>query len=94
LLSKAAHHRNRQHWIKKRLPCAICGRPIDYDGPRYINGRQNPAVFVRDHITPRSLARRAGWTEQMINSLANTRPSCQSLLEYNWCSTRRTGSQR
>jgi hypothetical protein len=77
LLTKASHKRNRDYWITLGLPCQICGRAIDYTGPRYIGGVQNPRAFVLDHITPRYLARQAGWTEQQINALSNTRPSCQ-----------------
>jgi hypothetical protein len=78
LLTKASHRRNKEHWKRLRLPCAVCSRAIDHDGPRYINGRQNPRALVVGHIVSRYMAKRAGWTEQQINALANTRPECQA----------------
>jgi hypothetical protein len=79
LLARASHYkRNRQYWQRLRLPCAVCGRAIDYDGPRYIGGRQNPRALVVGHIVSRYHAKRLGWTEQQINSISNTQPECQS----------------
>jgi hypothetical protein len=48
LLSVAVHRRrNRNHWIRSGLPCALCGRRLVYDKTlRYIGGRQNPAYLV------------------------------------------------
>ena len=87
LLAKAAHYkRNRDHFIRLRLPCAVCHRPIDYDGPRYINGKQNPRALVVGHIVSRYMAKRLGWTEAQINALSNSQPECQA------CSNR-TGAQ-
>ena len=33
LLTAASHRRNKTHWRRLRLPCSICGQPIDYDVP-------------------------------------------------------------
>lgn len=81
LLTTAQWRKIRQHWIKLRRPCARCGMPIDYDGPRYlvVNGRrrQNPRSLVVGHIVSRYDARRMGWTEDRINSIPNTQPECQ-----------------
>jgi hypothetical protein len=79
LLARASHYkRNRQYWQRLRLPCAVCGRPIDYDGPNLISGRQNPRALVVGHRVSRYAAKRAGWSEAMINSTANTRPECRA----------------
>jgi hypothetical protein len=79
ILAKAAHYkRNRQYWQRLRLPCAVCGRAIDYDGPRYVNDKQNPRALVVGHKVSRYLAKRLGWNEREINSLSNTQPECQS----------------
>lgn len=71
----------RPYWQALRLPCARCGKPIDYDGPRYltINGqrRQNPRYLVVGHKVDRYTARRLGWTDDQINALSNTQPECQ-----------------
>jgi hypothetical protein len=70
----------RPYWQRRRLPCQCgCGgQPIDYDGPThvFVNGqrRLNPASLVIGHIVSRYEARQLGWTEQQINSIANTRP--------------------
>lgn len=70
----------RRHWIAKRLPCARCNQPIDYDGQRYhmVNGerRLNPRYLVVGHKVDRYTAKRMGWTEQQINSIDNTQPEC------------------
>lgn len=72
----------RPHWQRLRLPCARCGRPIDYDGPRFliVNDRRrlNPRYLVVGHIVSRYEARRRGWTDQQINALSNTQPECQA----------------
>jgi 5-methylcytosine-specific restriction endonuclease McrA len=79
LLARASHYqRNRKHWQRLRLPCAVCGRPIDYDGLNLINGRQNPRALVVGHIVSRYHAKRMGWSEAMINATANTRPECRA----------------
>jgi hypothetical protein len=66
----------RGHWLQLRLPCARCGRPIDYDGGRYLPGtrRVNPASLAVGHIVGRDQAKRMGWTDQQINALSNTQP--------------------
>jgi hypothetical protein len=87
LLARASHYRrNRQYWQRLRLPCAVCGQPIDYDGPNLIAGRQNPRALVVGHRVSRYAAKRAGWSEALINSTANTQPECRT------CSNR-TGAQ-
>jgi hypothetical protein len=78
LLARASHYkRNRQHWQRLRLPCAVCHKAIDYDGPNIINGRQNPRALVIGHKTSRYLAKRLGWPEVAINALANSQPECR-----------------
>lgn len=42
------HH--RALCVKHQLPCAICGRPIDYTLPY-----MHPFEFVSDHIVPVTL---------------------------------------
>jgi hypothetical protein len=86
LLGTTAHRRNRKHWQRLRLPCVVCHRAIDYDGPTVINGRVNPRSLVVGHRVSRYEAKRAGWTEAMINSLSNSQPECRA------CSNR-TGAQ-
>jgi hypothetical protein len=87
LLARASHYkRNRQYWQRLRLPCAVCGQPIDYDGPNLIGGRQNLRSLVVGHRVSRFAAKRAGWSEAMINATANTQPECRA------CSNR-TGAQ-
>jgi hypothetical protein len=78
LLAKSAHYkRNRQHWIRQRLACAVCHHAIDYDGPNTINGKQNPRALVVGHIVPRYWAKRMGMSEAQINSLSNSQPECR-----------------
>jgi hypothetical protein len=79
LLARASHYkRNRQHWQRLRLPCAVCHRPIDYDGPNIINGRQNLLALVVGHKVSRYHAKRMGWPEAAINSVSNTQPECRA----------------
>jgi 5-methylcytosine-specific restriction endonuclease McrA len=79
LLARASHYRrNRQHWQRLRLPCSICGRPIDYDGANVVNGRQNLRALVVGHKVSRYAAKRAGWSEAAINSLSNSQPECRA----------------
>lgn len=49
-------------------PCARCGGPIRYTGPR---GWDSLDV---GHIVGRDEARRLGWTREQINHLSNTQP--------------------
>jgi hypothetical protein len=78
LLARASHYkRNRQHWQRLRLPCAVCGRPIDYDGPNIVNGRQNLRALVVGHKVSRYHAKRMGWPEAAINSVS-TQPECRA----------------
>lgn len=81
LLTTRAWRQIRQHWIRLRLPCARCGRPIDYDGPRFYvtatgKRRQNPRYLVVGHKVDRYRAKLMGWTAQQINALENTQPEC------------------
>ena len=62
----------KAHWRSRRLPCARCGRPIDYNQP----GR--PDSLDVGHIVPRDEAKARGWTRAMINSVANTQPECRT----------------
>lgn len=66
----------RGHWVRLGLPCARCGRAIDYDTGRYLPGtrRVNPASLVVGHIVGRDVARRIGWTDEQINALENSQP--------------------
>ena len=82
LLTTRAWRANRKHWQRLRLPCARCGKPIDYDGPRYltVNGKRrlNPRYLIVGHKVSRWEANRLGWTETQTNALTNTQPECQS----------------
>lgn len=68
------------YWRAQRLPCARCGRSIDYDGPYMImvGGRRtiNRRYLVIGHVVSRALARSLGWTTEQINDLRNTQPEC------------------
>jgi hypothetical protein len=78
LLAKSAHYRrNRKHWQRLRLPCAVCGRAIDYTGSNVVNGKQNLRALVVGHRVSRYHAKRMGWTEAQINSLQNSQPECR-----------------
>jgi hypothetical protein len=78
LLARASHYkRNRKYWQRLRLPCAICGRAIDYEGPNLINGRQNLRALVVGHRVSRYHAKLMGWSEARINSISNSQPECR-----------------
>lgn len=72
------------HWMKvvrpyhqvRGLPCARCGKPIDYQAKRYIPGTRkvNPISLAVGHIVGRHEARAKGWTEAQINAISNTQP--------------------
>lgn len=60
----------RTYWRHVRGDCARCGRPIDYDGPRYFyvvigNGvrerRQNPWALDVGHIMGKDIDPRLMW---------------------------------
>jgi hypothetical protein len=68
LLSSPLYRRNRALLKKRRLPCAVCGRAIDYS---------QPSAFVAGHIMPRWKAKQLGWLPEQINSLQNLRPECR-----------------
>lgn len=77
LYSRKHRDHNRAYWQRLRLPCARCGKPIDYTGPQYLpNGRPNPRYLVVGHIVGRAEALALGWTAAQINDLSNTRPEC------------------
>jgi hypothetical protein len=48
-------------------PCARCGGPIDYDGPRYLplpgRRRENPLAFDAGHV----VAKAEGGTHELAN---------------------------
>ena len=81
LLTTRQWRKDREYWQAKRLPCARCGGPIDYDGPRYliINGKRrlNHRYLIVGHIVSRRKARALGWTEQQTNARTNQQPECQ-----------------
>lgn len=72
----------RAHWMRQRLPCARCGKAIDYDGPRYLPTppgrprRVNPRSLAVGHKVSRRRAKLLGWTAQQVNALSNTQPEC------------------
>lgn len=73
----------RPYWQAKRLPCARCGKAIDYDGPRYLTTitgkrRLNPRYLCIGHKVSRNMARRMGWTDEQADAIANTQPECQA----------------
>jgi hypothetical protein len=62
----------RRQWKARGLPCARCGRQIDYAGGRFLpSGKINRASFVLGHKTSRREARALGWSEAMINDSSN-----------------------
>lgn len=78
LTTKAWRVDTRQHHIRQGLPCARCGKSIDYGAPRYWPGtrRVNPRSLVVGHIVGRDQAKRLGWTDAQINELSNTQAEC------------------
>jgi hypothetical protein len=82
ILSTQTWRTIRRHWQQRRLPCARCHQPIDYDGPRYLttndgSRRLNPRALAVGHKIDRHTARQLGWTIQQINAITNTQPECQ-----------------
>ena len=81
LLHGRDRQRIREYWKRSGRPCAVCGAPIDYTGPRFfvVAGRraQNPRVLVVGHIVSRRRAKLLGWTAAQINAIGNTRPEGQ-----------------
>lgn len=70
--------------IRKRLraigaPCAICGKPIDYDLDWYIDPRdgkrkRHPYSFEYDHIKPQAVGGSNAWTNaQATHRICNER---------------------
>ncbi len=46
-------NRIRREIAAQGLPCALCGQPIDYDAPYFLDdGKVNPDAFVVDEIIP------------------------------------------
>ena len=68
-LDTPRYRRNRAQLKRLRLPCAVCGKAIDY---------AKAGAFVAGHIVSRRKAKLLGWTEEMANSLANLRAECRS----------------
>jgi hypothetical protein len=68
LLDTPLFRANRATLKRLRLPCAICGRAIDYTKPN---------AFVAGHIVSRRKAKLLGWTAAQINALTNLRPECR-----------------
>jgi len=68
LLSSPFFRRNREVLRRRRLPCAVCGRPIAYDVP---------GQFVAGHIVARHKAKLLDWPESQINGLSNLRAECK-----------------
>ena len=77
LLVTAAYRAARRYWKQLALPCARCGRPINYDAPHLIAGKLNPWAYQLGHKVGRTQARRLGWTDEQINAIANTQPEHQ-----------------
>lgn len=52
--NSAMQERMRRHVKRIGGNCHICGKPIDYDLPYYIEGTRtpNPDAYVADHDTP------------------------------------------
>jgi hypothetical protein len=75
LLRSAAHQANRRYWLTQgaahALPCARCGRTIDYTAPC-----GHPRALIVGHIVSRAAAKAAGWTAAQINARSNTQPEC------------------
>lgn len=72
LLKGAQWRAIRDHWIRRREPCHLCGSPLDYRV-----GATGPNAFECGHIVGRDEARTLGWTRQQINTIGNTRPECR-----------------
>ena len=62
----------KAYWRRQRRPCARCGGPIDYDGPR------GPRSLDVGHVMSRDEAKRLGWARARINSISNTQPECRT----------------
>jgi hypothetical protein len=72
LLSGADWRAIKTYWRRRRLPCARCGHPINYDRPQ-----RGPDSLDVGHIIDRDQAKALGWTRKQINSITNTQPECQ-----------------
>lgn len=68
----------RDYWRTQGKPCARCGKAIAYSSTYYFPGTRtiNPDAFVCGHIVSRDRAKQLGWTDEQINSIANTQPEC------------------
>jgi len=65
----------KKYWRTQRLPCARCQGMIDYDGTYLLpTGRVNPHYLAIGHHVSIAVAMSHGWTDDMINSIANTQP--------------------
>jgi hypothetical protein len=79
LLDGAIWRAIRAYWLALRLPWARCGLPIDYDTVRclkWADGTKivNPWSLVVGHVIGRDQAKQLGWSDDKINSRANTQP--------------------
>jgi hypothetical protein len=68
-LGTASWKKIRSYWRKNPQPCWRCGRGIEYD-MRF----PHPLSLAVGHIIGRAEGRRAGYSEEYLNSLQNTRP--------------------
>jgi hypothetical protein len=69
LLDSVLFRTNRAQLKQLHLPCAVCGKAIDYT---------RPGAFVAGHVVSRRKAKQLGWTAAQINALSNLRPECRS----------------
>ena len=78
------------------LPCAICGRPINYDDP---SDARHPLSFVIDEIRPVSRFREFGYKSraeaaqdwnniQAVHWICNQKKSSKTMNELNRIKTR------
>ena len=76
--------KQREHWKRLGLPCALCHRPIDYslgmvDDPVTGKRRPHPMSFVIDEIKPVSR-----WKEFGYNSPAAAAQDWDNLQAAHW----------
>lgn len=72
----------KAHWRRKRLPCSVCGEPIDYR----VGARGPRTLDVGHWPVSRAQARARGWTRQQCNTISNTRPECRTCSRSNGAS--------
>jgi hypothetical protein len=69
LLLSSSWRAIQAYWNALGLPCGRCGLAINYQAPG-----TSPFGLHVGHIIGRDQARLMGWSDDMINALANTRP--------------------